>query len=380
MFLYNGFFSGLQRFDLIAKVNLIVFPSTLAIILLVLYLGGNIEWLVGVSVVTNLLLVGCYLYFRKTRFDFIQKTSPSRELGGKLLRFSASVFVIVVLDAIVWERFGILFLSIFSTSKEIAFYNVAFILSSRTIILLPGALTGILLPAMSEVYGTGDKEELARVHSNSTRYLAMLAFPVCLGGIAIARQLLPALYGSSFEPASLIFVILMLGATVGSVGTSSSSLLYGAELQRMVVKVGIMSALVIVLASWLLVPILGAKGVAFASAMAQIIGGVTLITYAYKAYMKQKFPGSGLVRIFCASALMAIVAFLVSESAKGLAGVIFALIVSFPLYILGLFLTRSLTAEDIDLMEGTIRRMPERWVKAIQPIFAGVVKFFYPGR
>jgi O-antigen/teichoic acid export membrane protein len=380
MFLYNGFFCGLQRFDLIARVNVVAFPATLAMILLVLYSGGKIERLVGVSVVTNLLLVGCYLYFKRTKFAFIRKESSGPDFGGKLLKFSASVFVVVVLDAIVWERFGIFFLSIFSTSSEIAFYNVAFILSSRTMILLPGALTGILLPAMSEVYGRGDREELARVHLNSTRYLAMLAFPLCLGGIAIARQLLPTLYGASFQPASLIFCILLLGGTVGSIATSSSSLLYGAELQRIVVRVGILSALVILSGSWLLVPRLGALGAGFAGAVAQMIGGVTLITYAYKSYMKQKFPIVSLARIFFASALMGIVAFLLAESIKGWAGLAFALIISFPLYILGLFLTRSLTSGDIDLMEAAIRRMPERWVKAVQPIFTRVVTFFYSGR
>jgi O-antigen/teichoic acid export membrane protein len=377
MFLYNGFFCGLQRFDLIARVNIMVFPATLAAILLVLYSGGNIEWLVGVSIMTNLLLVMCYLYFKKTKFGFIRKAPPSHELGGKLLKFSAGVFVIVLLDAIVWERFGIFFLSIYSTSSEIAFYNVAFILSSRTIILLPGALTGILLPAMSEVYGTGNKEELARVHSNATRYLAILAFPLCLGGIAIARQLLPALYGPSFQPASLIFVILMLGATVGSVATSSSSLLYGAELQRIVVRVGVFSAVVILLASWLLVPIFQAKGAAFAGALAQIISGVALITYAYKTYMKQKFPALGLVRILSASALMAVVAFIASKSAKGLTGVIFALIVSLPLYILGLFLTRSLTAADIDLLQAAIGKLPGSWERLLRLAFTWLVKSFY---
>jgi O-antigen/teichoic acid export membrane protein len=378
MWFYNGFFCGLQRFDLIAKVNLVVSPLTLSVILLVLYLGGKIEWLVGVSAVTNILLVASYLYLKRTKFTFIQKGTPPYDFGGKLFKFSASVFVVLILDAIVWERFGIFFLSIFSTSSEIAFYNVAFILSSRTMILLPGALTGILLPAMSEVYGGGDKEELARVHVNSTRYLAMLSFPLCLGGIAIARQLFPVLYGPSFQPASFIFAILLLGGTVGSVSTSSSSLLYGAELQRIVVRVGIFSALVTLLACWLLVPILGAKGAAFGNALAQITGGMVMITYAYKNYMKQKFPVLSIMRILFASALMGSVTFLLAESIKGPVGLAFALILSFPLYILGLLFTRSLTSEDIELVEAVIGRMPDSWGRVIQPIFRWLIKFFYP--
>ncbi len=387
MWLYNGFFCGLQRYDLIAKINLLVYPVILIIILLILYFGGEIEWLVGVSVITNILLVGCYLYLKKTKLTFIQKPTSPHDPGGpnlvsgdKLFKFSASVFVVLILDAIVWERFGIFFLSIFSTSTEIAFYNVAFILSSRTMILLPGALTGILLPAMSEVYGRGNKEELAKVHANSTRYLAMLSLPLCLGGIAIARQLFPVLYGPSFQPASFIFAILILGGTVGSIATSSSSLLYGAELQRIVVRVGILAVMVTLLVSWLAVPILGAKGAAFANALAQIIGGVVMITYAYKIYMKQKFPGLFIVRVFIASALMGSVAFLLVESIKGPVGLIFALIISLPLYILGLFLTRSLTSEDIELVEAAIGKLPEPWGRMIGSIFRGLIKLFYRSR
>jgi len=377
---YNGLFCGLQRFDLIAKVNLLVYPLSLIITLLVLHWGGKIEWLVGVSAIANILFVASYIYLKRTAFAFVQRGGSTYDFGGKLLKFSATVFVVMLLDTIVWERFGIFFLSIFSTSSEIAFYNVAFILSSRTMILLPGALTGILLPTMSEAYGGGNREELAEMHANSTRYLAMLSFPLCCGGVAIARQLFPVLYGSSFQPASFIFVILLLGGTVGFVSTSSSSLLYGAELQRIVLRVGILCAVLNLLGSWLLVPALGAKGAAFATALSQTVGGVAVIIYAYKNLMKQRFPITSILRIFFASALMGCVAFFLAESGKGLTGLVFALIISVPLYIFALFATRSLTSEDIDLMEAVISRMPETWGRVIQPIFRWLIKFFYSSR
>lgn len=376
MWFYNGLFCGLQRFDLIAKINLLVSPVTLGVILLVLYFGGKIEWLVGVSAIHNILLVACYLYLKRTKFTFLRNNPSSPDFGGKLLKFSASAFAVMVLDAIVWERFGIFFLSIFSTSTEIAFYNVAFIFSSRTMILLPGALTGILLPAMSEVYGGGNKEELARVHANSTRYLAMLSFPICLGGIAISRQLFPVLYGLSFQPASLLFAILLVGGTIGFISTSSSSLLYGAELQRIVVKVGVIFASVNIAVNWLVVPTLGAKGAALATALSQSMGGVAMITYAYKNFMKQRFPFSRVMRTFLASALMGCVAFFISEGIKGALGLVFALIISPPLYILSLFFTRSLTSEDINLVEAVIHRLPERWGKRILSVFTKLVKLF----
>ena len=376
MWFYNGLFCGLQRFDLIAKINLLVSPVILGVILLVLYLGGKIEWLVGVSVVSNILLVASYLYLKRTKFAFIRKGATTYDFGGKLFKFSASAFVVILLDALVWERFGIFFLSILSTSTEIAFYNVAFILSSRTMVLLPGALTGILLPAMSEVYGGGNKEELARVHANSTRYLAMLSFPLCLGGIAISRQLFPVLYGLSFQPASLLFAILLVGGTIGFISTSSSSLLYGAELQRIVVRVGVIFASVNIAVNWLVVPTLGAKGAALATALSQSMGGVAMITYAYKNFMKQRFPFSRVMRTFLASALMGCVAFFISEGIKGALGLVFALIISPPLYILSLFFTRSLTSEDINLVEAVIHRLPERWGKRILSVFTKLVKLF----
>jgi O-antigen/teichoic acid export membrane protein len=379
MWLYNGLFCGLQRFDLIALVNLIVSPLTLIIILAVLYFKGKIEWLVAVSAVTNILLVASYVYFKRSRFPSIRKAAPKNDLGGKLLRFSAGVFVIAVLEAVVWERFGVFFLSILSTPDEIAFYNVAFIFASRTIILLPGALTGILLPAMSEVYGGGDKEELARVHVTATRYLALLSFPLCLGGIAIAGQLFPVFYGNSFAPASFVFAILIVGGTVGSVAKSSSSLLYGAELQRVVVKVGLLSAALIIGASWLLVPILAAKGAALATTLGQVVGGVLLIAYAYRNYMKQNFPLGSILRILAASALMGCAAYAIAESIGGWLGLTFALLVSLPIYLIGLFLTKSFTPGDVGLLEAFIRRLPESLNKPVLKGLNQLVKFFYSG-
>ena len=385
MWLYNGLFCGLQRYDLIATINLIVSPLTVGFILLVLYTTGKMEWLVAVSTITNILLVISYIYLKRTKFDFMHVNlstvdspqSTENNLSGKLFKFSVSVFVILVLDAIVWERFGILFLSIFSTPTEIAYYNVAFILSSRTMILLPGALTGILLPAMSEVYGGGNREELARVHSNSTRYLAMLSFPLCLGGIAIANQFVPVLYGPSYQPAALLFIILLIGGAVGSISTSSSSLLYGTELQGIVVKVGILSALVNLGICRLTVPWWGAKGVALATALAQALSGVTLMIYSYKKHMKQKFPKAGILRIFLASAMMAVVAFFLTLGFKGLLGVVLALIISAPLYVIALFFTRSLLPEDLHLVEAALNRMPSSFSNRSRKILNWLVHSFY---
>jgi O-antigen/teichoic acid export membrane protein len=244
-------------------------------------------------------------------------------------------------------------------------------------VLLPGALTGILLPAMSEVYGGGDKQELARVHSNSTRYLAMLAIPLCLGGIGISGQIFPVLYGASYQAASLVFVVLLLGGTVGSIGTSSYMLLYAQERQNVVLRVGVISAVVSILASWLLVPALGSKGAALAVGLSQSLGGVLLISYAYRKSMKQPFPGGSLLRIFCAAALMGCVAFLLSESIKGPAGLALALIFALPLYVFGLFLFRSFTSGDIHLLQATLDRLPGAWDTLIRPILASLIKFFY---
>jgi O-antigen/teichoic acid export membrane protein len=288
--------------------------------------------------------------------------------------------VVLLLDAIIWERFGIFFLSIYSTPAEIAFYNVAFIFSSRTMILLPGALTGILLPAMSEVYGGGDKEELARVHSNSTRYLAMLAIPLCLGGIGVAGQLFPVLYGASYQPASLVFMVLLLGSTVGSIGTSSYMLLYAKERQNVVLRVGVVSALVNLLASWLLVPVLGSKGAALAVGLSQSLGGVLLITYAYRKSMKQPFPGGSLLRILLAAALMGCAAFLLSETIKGPAGLALALICALPLYVFSLFLFRSFTSEDIHLLQAALQRLPGTWGRMARGAIGWLIRLFCSNR
>jgi O-antigen/teichoic acid export membrane protein len=370
MWLYNGLFFGRQRFDLIALINLIVSPLTLIAFLLVIYSGGEIEWLVAVSAVSNVLLITGYVYFKRAKFPSMQRYAPhgayqenqsQANLRRRLLKFSAGVFVIVVLEALVWERFGIFFLSLFSTPTEIGFFNVAFIFASRTIILLPGALTGILLPAMSEVYGGGNKVELARVHVTGTRYLAMLSFPLCLGGIAISHQMFPALYGSSFQPAWIIFSILIVGGTVGSVATSSSSLLYGAELQRVVVGAGVLSAVLNIGGSLLLVPTFAARGAALATAVSQVVGGALLIGYAYRSYMKQSIPFRAIFRILSASAVMACAAFALAESIKGWPGLVLALAVSFPIYVLGLFLFRSLNPGDVHLMESFLQRLPQSW-------------------
>ena len=96
--------------------------------------------------------------------------------------------------------------------------------------------------------------------------------------------------------------------------------------------------------------------------------------------MKQPFPAKSLLRVFCAAVLMGCVAFLLSESIKGPAGLALALVCALPLYVFGLFLFRSFTSGDIHLLQAALQRLPETWGRMAQGATGWLIRLFYSGR
>jgi O-antigen/teichoic acid export membrane protein len=356
--IYMAGFSGFLRYDLIAFLTFILSPLTFLLLLLALVLKKDVEYLFWVSFISNFL--GAFLYYEfyhSKKYPYVREGLPS-ELKTKLINYSKSIFVILLLEAFLWERFELLFLGAYSNESQVAFYNLGFNLANKLILLLPGALAGVLLPFMSEAYGGGEKERLMGIHYNSTRYLALIAFPLCAGGIALAPKIITSIYGSQYLSSAFIFSIVLLAGTVGSISTASSSFLYSVEKQKVILRFYILAVFLKLVLNLFLTRKYQALGAVWVNFSAQVFFGVGVIVYVYAFFLKKKFPLMSVLKIGFSSALMGLLVYLFSSIVSGYPGLILCMLLGVVLYPVILAFTRALEKLDFDLTARYIQKLP----------------------
>jgi O-antigen/teichoic acid export membrane protein len=356
--IYMAGFSGFLRYDLIAFLTFFLSPLTFLLILLALLLEGEVEYLFWVSFVSNLL--GLILYFNvyhSKKYSYVKEALPP-ELKNKLIDYSKTIFIILLLEAFLWERFELLFLGAFSTEKQVAFYNLGFNLANKVILLLPGAFAGVLLPTMSEAYGSNQRERLISIHYNSTRYLALLVFPLCAGGIFLSPRIITSIYGAEYLPSVLIFSIILSAGAFGALSQASSYLLYSLEKQKVVLRFYIFAVILKFILNILLTRKYQALGAVWASFSTQAFFGLGIIIYTYAMFLKEKFPLIPILKIILASVLMGISVYFLSSFLPGVYGLVICILIGVIFYPVFLSSVRGLEKLDFDLASNYILKLP----------------------
>jgi O-antigen/teichoic acid export membrane protein len=356
--IYMAGFSGFLRYDLIALLTFILSPLTFLLLLAALILKKDVEYLFWVSFISNFL--GAFLYYEfyhLKKYPYV-RDGLAPELKSKLINYSRSIFVILLLEVFLWERFELLFLGAYSNETQVAFYNLGFNLANKVILLLPGALAGVLLPFMSEAYGGGKEERLRSIHYNSTRYLALIAFPLCAGGIALAPKIITSIYGSRYLPSAFIFSVVLLAGTVGSVSTASSSFLYSVERQKVILRFYILAVFLKLVLNLFLTRKYQALGAVWVNFSAQVFFGIGIIVCVYAFFLKRRFPFIPVLKIGFASILMGLLVYLFSSFVPGVPGLILCILLGVVLYPVILAFTRALEKLDFDLTERYIQKLP----------------------
>ncbi len=350
---------GLQRYDRVALGTAVWAGSLVAGTAVSFGLDLGIGGLVVAQAVATSLASALYLRFLADWHPGWWRQRVAAERRDAVRRYGGSLMVLILLDAIVWQRSGVFFLGLWEPAAEVAYYAMAFGLAQMAMRMIPGTLVGLLIPSMSRSFGAGDLTQVASIYRAACRWMAVLAVPVAVGGALLAPALVQVLYGPGYLPmAAPLAVLLAAGATVMILGFPASSVLYAVEGQRWLVRVGVAAAAInVVLAFWL-IPGQGAWGAALATAGAQL---ASLLPGTY--YAARELGGVGpdvarLPRVLAAAALMAVPVAAIAATLPAAAALAVALPVGAFVYVAGLWLCRALPAEDLARVQDVAARLP----------------------
>lgn len=369
-----GAITGLQEYKYLAYRTLMLVPINFILYLLVLKLGYGIIGLITANIVISVIELIFYFSVIRKHFHLRVTLKPllSLELKQRLLRYNWQVGLLLLADIIVWQRSQVFFLGKFHGASEIAFYSIAFGIVEKGITFIPSIFSSVLMPAMSELYGTENHKDLRTLYHYSFKYIFLFVLPIFCILFILSESVIGFLYGKEYLKAAIVLKILLISGFFRVIGSPSAGICYGIEKQDFLLKINSSLAFIIIFVNILLIPKFGAIGAATTHAFAQIVVILTLVNFVYKTYAAH-YPLKDTLKIILATSVATTIGFIISKTQQNLWGLILATFCIVTIYILLVKYLKIMDDKDLKLFSQLSNKLPK-------PLFEFAAKILFTNK
>lgn len=201
-------FRAHERLDLESLLQMVSQVGWLAGIALCVLLKASLIWLLGASTIAFLvrLGVGGVIVSR-----LLYRPIFSPELARlKTLLLQGASFGLAMFGVVLYGRIGILMLKALSTAADVAFFNVAYMLS-QPLGFVSTALSMAAFPAFAR-YAQKGPEAIRTPLSRACKYQLVVTLPMMTGLFLLSERIIPLLlHGEGYRQAGVALKIMSLG-------------------------------------------------------------------------------------------------------------------------------------------------------------------------
>lgn len=365
--------SGLQRFDLIAKLRFFMGAIRIIGVVIGVVLDGFWGALFGAIFLPNVFMIcaGAFIAI-KSKFPILDKSPLSISLLRRLWRYSLFVWFNSITSVFVWEKLEIFFLDRYHGSYEVAMFSVGLSLISLAV-KGTDMLIGALVPYFAEKAALHNLKDISFAFTMSLKYIALLIFPISMGFAVLTPQIITLVYGNQFYQAIIPSMILLIFAPSRAINLVSQSVIYGMEKAWFMCLSGLIGASIAVFAAFMLIPEHGAFGAAVSRACAQLL--VILITIVYIAVgLRINIPYMIFGKIILLSLCSSLIILQCVNFLNRIGGVVVALFIGSIVYLLGLRTLGVWDQNDRVLANKIIKWLPRPFNISLQFIVNGLIK------
>lgn len=218
-----------------------------------------------------------------------------------LARFSWPLFLTnIVVFLYTW--FDRALLLAYITLSEVAVYNVA--LQAFTVLsVIPLALSTTLFPYYSEQYGRDEQQKIAAGVHGASRYIALLYTPFALGLAVTANPAITLFAGPVYVNGDAILAILSIFGGISGIAAALGGLLLVYNMTPIALLINIASVGGSMAVSTVLLPSLGAIGMAITKGTAMIVT-LVLTVIALRKRITIKFDKEAFLKSWSAAIIM----------------------------------------------------------------------------
>lgn len=338
------FYQGLENFKKITTQNLIVkILSTVSIFLFVK--NGNMLLIYFLIMFLSTFISYCLLWIGLKKWIVkvpLKQLQIKKHLKNTFFLFlpQIAIQVYTVLDKtmIGW---------ILADMKEVGYYEQSQKLVKICLMVIT-SLGTVMIPRISNLHAENKEDELNKKITKSFQVVSFIAFPMCLGLIAISTKLVPWFFGEEFLPIiSLISVLSFLFLAIGFNNITGIQYAIPTNNQKIFTISVIIGAVSNFILNLILIPIFESIGAAIASVFAEtIIFIIQIIFFRNKFNFKNIFQSN--IHYFYYSIIVFLVAFLIGNIFEaGIVATIVQTICGFCTYILLLVICKDSLFKEI---------------------------------
>lgn len=279
---FPSILDGLERFAAKSLVRIVFLAGrTLAIVLLMQREPSLIRLAVIFTISTLaehlVMAILCWIYLPRLRFGL---RFVDREMLKRVKGYSLNAFLAMIAGRVSVQS-GAILIGIFLSAPEITWFAIALRLVEFAKALLRSATT-TLTPAISSLEASGDIAAIRRILLKGTRWVLYLILPVHIGLIMFGSPFLTIWLGSPDYAMRCYPTLVILSATLTLVLAQSvaARILYGMGRLRLFALMALGEAALNLGLSLLLVQSLGIVGIAWGSAIPNLLFCVFVIVYA----------------------------------------------------------------------------------------------------
>jgi len=201
------FFTGTERFKSIVLRNLTIKICSLILILTLIKNPSHVNLYAMILVAAELLGqivmwidISKYKIFNNFK-ETIKKIKPFRHLKGTISIFAPQVILIIN------TSINITIIGLFYTKESVGYYDMALKIVN-TIVTVISALGLVMIPRISILHKNNDYTQISKFMNQAISVLSYLAYPLCLGLIAVSSVFIPWFLTEAFYPTVLIIMVL----------------------------------------------------------------------------------------------------------------------------------------------------------------------------
>lgn len=252
--------------------------------------------------------------------------------------------------------FGILFfkidtvmLSVFKDDAAVGIYNAAYFPLLAITGLVATMVISALYPVMSR-YFVSSKEYLEAFTVLSSKYMAIIGFPIGMGCFVLAEQFIALFYTGQYSESIIAFQILALFIPIRLVSSITGTLLTSINRQsQRTVSVGL-SALVNIVLNAAMIPYLSYIGASIATVLSEIFLYFIFIYFINKHYRELGLHKQ-FIKPLVASLVMGGFVFYFKD-----VNLLLIVISAGLVYFVVLLLLRTFTQEDKNILKQVVKR------------------------
>jgi O-antigen/teichoic acid export membrane protein len=282
--IFEAVLVGLQRMDVQNKI--IIFASVFNVVGTFFFLekGFGIRGLVINYGIVSLIIIVLNIYFSYQLLPRIQigLSKVDKKIFGRLFNYGVKM-QICNFAAIIYMQVDKIILSHFLGLSFVTFYELGQ-KAANAIRTLPMLLISALVPAVSELEASDNKEKLMELYKRGSKYISLMVFPLILLSVAIAPDLINLWVGDRFSLAILSFQILMIGYGINVLTGMGTSLVRGIGKPEYETRYAVLTLIMQLALSITLVQRFGFRGILASVLITAVVGALYFLLTFHKLF------------------------------------------------------------------------------------------------